>query len=63
MLLGAEIAGTKPIQVITVEILKLHCHGCSSHGQGEPAYFRLPVPLFFGEERTSFAVNDPLAIT
>jgi hypothetical protein len=27
--LGAEIAGTKPIQVVTVEILKLHCHGRS----------------------------------
>src|SRR5215831_20367540 len=34
MLLGAEIAGTKPFQVITVEILKLHGHSHSSRGLG-----------------------------
>jgi len=38
MLLGFDVAGTKPIQVITVEILKLHCHGCSRGV--ELAYFR-----------------------
>lgn len=58
VLLGAEIAGTKPIHVGAIEILKLHWHGCTSHGLGELAFFPLPVTRSFLEEEV-FAILLP----
>lgn len=48
MLLGAEIAGTKPLQIRAVEILKLYWHGVSSRALSELALssvHRLPMLL------------------
>ena len=54
MLLGADIAGTKPIQVITVEILKLYCHGFSSHGLANSPTSLYLLPRSFAKKRTFF---------
>ena len=49
VLLGAEIAGTKPIHVGAIEILKLHWHDCTSHGLGELAFFLYLLPAAFSK--------------
>lgn len=62
VLLGAEIAGTKPSEVGTVEILKLHWHGCSSHGLSVLAFFPLPVTAPFSKGADVLLENAPFAM-
>ena len=61
MLLGPEIAGTKPIQIRTVEILKLQSHSFSSLGGGGLAHSVRWLRLLGKPDL--YAENGPPAIT